>query len=261
MAVNLPGGSGVVTDQASPRQSYTAALTVLTSVFFIWGFATVLNDTLVPHFKSAFGLNYAQSPLLESVFYLGYLIMGLPAAKVLERTGYKLAVVLGLLGMAASAAAFVPAAILESYDMFLVALFLLAGSITLLQVAANPYVTVIGSPQTASSRLNLVQAFNSLGTTLAPLFGGYLIFGRSASGTVHGAVTLTAQQRAGTSTPWSCPSPDRLRAARARIARLARAATGSRQRRRAAPRAPSGRTTACGGIATWCSAFRPSCST
>jgi MFS transporter, FHS family, L-fucose permease len=196
MAVNLPGGSGAVADQAPPRQSYTAALTVLTGVFFIWGFATVLNDTLVPHFKAAFGLDYAQSLLVQFVFYLGYLIMGLPAAKVLERTGYKLAVVLGLLGMAASAAAFVPAAILESYDMFLVALFLLAGSITLLQVAANPYVTVIGSPHTASSRLNLVQAFNSLGTTLAPLFGAYLIFGRSASGTVHGVVRLSAQQRA-----------------------------------------------------------------
>ena len=196
MAVNVPGGSGVVTEQSPPRQSYTAALTVLTGVFFIWGFATVLNDTLVPHFKSAFGLDYSQSLLVQLAFYLGYLVIGLPAAKVLERTGYKLAVVLGLIGMAASAAAFVPAAILESYDMFLVALFLLAGSITLLQVAANPYVAVIGSPQTASSRLNLVQAFNSLGTTLAPLFGAYLIFGRSASGTVHGSVALTAQQRA-----------------------------------------------------------------
>ncbi|MGH7108616.1 MAG: sugar MFS transporter [Acetobacteraceae bacterium] len=196
MAVNLPGGSGLAAEQSAPQQSYTAALTVLTSVFFIWGFATVLNDTLVPHFKSAFGLDYTQSLLVQFVFYLGYLIMGLPAAKVLERTGYKLAVVVGLLGMAASAALFVPAAILESYDMFLLALFLLAASITLLQVAANPYVTVIGSAQTASSRLNLVQAFNSLGTTLAPLFGAYLIFGRSTSGTVHGAVTLSAQQRA-----------------------------------------------------------------
>lgn len=196
MAVQLGGDPSLARDGAGPRPSYTAALTVLTSVFFIWGFATVLNDTLVPHFKSAFGLDYGQSLLVQFVFYLGYLIMGLPAAKVLERTGYKLAVVLGLLGMAVSAAAFVPAAILESYDMFLLALFLLAASITLLQVAANPYVTVIGSPQTASSRLNLVQAFNSLGTTLAPLFGAYLIFGRSASGTAHGAVRLSAAQRA-----------------------------------------------------------------
>jgi MFS transporter, FHS family, L-fucose permease len=196
MAVQFGGDSSLARDGAGPRQSYTAALVVLTGVFFIWGFATVLNDTLVPHFKAAFGLNYSQSLLVQLAFYLGYFIMGLPAAKVLERTGYKLAVVLGLVGMAASAAAFVPAAILESYDMFLVALFLLASSITLLQVAANPYVAVIGSPQTASSRLNLVQAFNSLGTTLAPLFGAYLIFGRSASGTAHGAVTLSTYQRA-----------------------------------------------------------------
>jgi len=196
MSVHLGADPEFARGRAGPRQSYTAALVVLTGVFFIWGFATVLNDTLVPHFKSAFNLDYAQSLLVQLAFYLGYLIMGLPAAKVLERTGYKLAVVAGLLGMALSAAAFVPAAILESYDMFLVALFLLASSITLLQVAANPYVAVIGSPQTASSRLNLVQAFNSLGTTLAPLFGAYLIFGRSPSGTARGAVILTAQQRA-----------------------------------------------------------------
>jgi MFS transporter, FHS family, L-fucose permease len=196
MAVHLGADSGSARARAGRAQSYTAALVVLAGVFFIWGFATVLNDTLVPHFKSAFGLDYAQSLLVQLAFYLGYLIMGLPAAKVLERTGYKLAVVLGLLGMAVSAAIFVPAAMLESYEMFLVALFLLASSITLLQVAANPYVAVIGSPQTSSSRLNLVQAFNSLGTTLAPLFGAYLIFGRSASGTEQGAVTLTLQQRA-----------------------------------------------------------------
>ena len=196
MSVNLPSCSGLAAEQSSPWQSYTAALVVLTSVFFIWGFATVLNDILVPHFKSAFGLDYGQSLLVQLAFYLGYLIMAVPAAKVLERTGYKAAVVLGLIGMAVSAAAFVPAAMLESYDMFLVALFLLASSITLLQVAANPYVAVIGSAKTASSRLNLVQAFNSLGTTLAPLFGGLLILGRSVSGTAHGAVTLSAAQRA-----------------------------------------------------------------
>ena len=196
MAVQFGGDSSLARANAGPRQSYTAALVVLTGVFFIWGFATVLNDILVPHFKSAFGLDYGQSLLVQLAFYLGYLIMAVPAAKVLERTGYKLAVVLGLLGMAVSAAAFIPAAMLESYDMFLVALFLLASSITLLQVAANPYVAVIGSAETASSRLNLVQAFNSLGTTLAPLFGGLLILGRSVSGTAQGAVTLSAQQRA-----------------------------------------------------------------
>src|SRR6185503_5320983 len=117
------------------------------------------------------------------------------AAKVLERTGYKLAVVLGLIGMAASAAAFVPAAILESYDMFLVALFLLAASITLLQVAANPYVAVIGSPETASSRLNLVQAMNTVGDTVAPMFGSLLILGRSIGGTAAAGTVLTPAEK------------------------------------------------------------------
>ena len=176
---------------------YTAALTVLTTVFFMWGFATVLNDILVPHLKAVFDLNYGQSLLIQFAFYLGYLLMAIPSAKLLERTGYKMAVVLGLVGMAGSALVFVPAARLESYGVFLVALFLLASSITLLQVAANPYVTVIGPARTASSRLNLVQAFNSMGTTLAPLFGGLLILGRSSSGTETGAaVALSAQQRA-----------------------------------------------------------------
>ncbi len=180
-----------------PASSYTGALAVLTTVFFMWGFATVLNDILVPHLKAVFSLNYGQSLLIQFAFYLGYLLMAIPSAKLLERTGYKTAVVLGLVGMAGSALVFVPAARLESYGVFLVALFLLASSITLLQVAANPYVAVIGPAQTASSRLNLVQAFNSAGTTLAPLFGGLLILGRSSSGTTADAATvLTAQQRA-----------------------------------------------------------------
>jgi MFS transporter, FHS family, L-fucose permease len=123
--------------------------------------------------------------------------MALPAAKLLERIGYKISIVVGLFGMALSAAAFVPAAMLGSYNVFLLALFLLASSITLLQVAANPYVAVIGAPETASSRLNLVQALNSAGTTVAPLFGGMLILARSSSGTAEGGdVVLTAQQRA-----------------------------------------------------------------
>ncbi|HWG68955.1 MAG TPA: sugar MFS transporter [Steroidobacteraceae bacterium] len=179
----------------SPR--YAPALAVLATVFFMWGFATVLNDILVPHLRAVFSLNYGQSLLIQFAFYLGYLLMALPAAKLLERIGYKAALVAGLIGMALSAAGFVPAAIAGSYNLFLVALFLLASSITLLQVAANPYVAVIGAPETASSRLNLVQAFNSAGTMLAPLFGGMLILGRSSSGTAERAdLVLSAQQRA-----------------------------------------------------------------
>lgn len=173
------------------------ALTVLAGVFFMWGFATVLNDILVPHLKAVFRLDYGQSLLIQFVFYLGYLLMALPAAKLLERIGYKPAVIVGLIGMALSAVCFVPAAALVSYGFFLFALFLLASAITLLQVAANPYVAVIGPAKSASSRLNLVQAFNSAGTTLAPLFGGALILGRSLSGSVARSGTLmSARQQA-----------------------------------------------------------------
>jgi FHS family L-fucose permease-like MFS transporter len=192
--MSVPLGSASPPSVSSTSATgYTGALAVLTTVFFMWGFATVLNDILVPHLKAVFRLNYGQSLLIQFAFYLGYLVMAIPSAKLLERIGYKNSVVLGLVGMAASALVFLPAANLESYVVFLVALFLMASSITLLQVAANPYVTVIGPPQTASSRLNLVQAFNSAGTTLAPLFGGMLILGRSSSG--NSTVDSTASLR------------------------------------------------------------------
>ncbi len=177
------------------RVNYVFALTVLAAVFFMWGFATVLNDILVPHLKAVFQLNYGQSLLIQFVFYLAYLLMSLPAAKLLERIGYKRSIVAGLAGMAGSALCFVPAAGLASYGLFLGALFLLASAITLLQVAANPYVALIGPAATASSRLNLVQALNSAGTTVAPIFGGMLILARSSGGTVPGDILLTPEQR------------------------------------------------------------------
>jgi len=187
----------VAAGRPSATERYGAALSVLATVFFMWGFATVLNDILVPHLKAVFSLNYGQSLLIQFVFYLGYLLMSLPAAKLLERIGYKRSIIFGLLGMAVSALLFVPAAAFASFGVFLIALFFLASAITLLQVAANPYVAVIGPANTASSRLNLVQAFNSAGTTVAPVFGGILILGRSAGGTAAGGdVALTSAQRA-----------------------------------------------------------------
>ena len=196
MAIMIGGEAGVVPETDGAPRTYTAALVVLATVFFMWGLATVLNDILIPHLKSAFQLDYAQVLLIQFVFFLAYFVMAMPSAKILERTGYKLAVVIGLFGMAVSAAGFIPAAMLESFGLFLVALFLLAASITLLQVAANPYVAVIGPPQTASSRLNLVQAFNSAGTMLAPLFGSLLILGHNAGAARRAADQLTAAQRA-----------------------------------------------------------------
>jgi len=173
---------------------YGLALSVLATVFFMWGFATVLNDILVPHLKAVFDLDYARSLLIQFVFYLAYLLMSLPSARLLKRIGYKASILVGLVGMAIAALLFVPAAIFVSYGIFLAALFVLGTAIALLQVAANPYVTVIGPPETASSRLNLVQALNSAGTMVAPVFGGLLILGRSASGTAAaGSVPLLTQ--------------------------------------------------------------------
>jgi FHS family L-fucose permease-like MFS transporter len=178
-------------------KSYGPALTLLASLFFMWGFATVLNDILVPHLKAVFQLNYGQSLLVQFIFYLAYFVMSLPWARLLERIGYKGSMVVGLAIMAMGAALFIPSAQFGSYPFFLGALFVLASGITLLQVAANPYVAVIGPPETASARLNLVQAFNSLGTTVAPLFGSVLILARSSSGTAveEADGTASAAQR------------------------------------------------------------------
>ena len=187
--------SGVATtaDGAQPAP-YRPALTLLASLFFMWGFITVINGTLLPHLRSVFDLSYKQTTLLESVWFIAYFFASIPSAWLIERIGYQKSLVAGLVIMAAGALLMVPAARIPSYGVVLTALFVIASGITLLQVAANPYVAVIGPPESAPARLNLVQAFNSMGTTLAPLFGGYLILGRSVSGTSHNAV-LTLQQR------------------------------------------------------------------
>lgn len=181
--------------RAAHASSYRAALSLLASLFFMWGFITVINNTLLPHLRSVFALSYAQATLIESVWFIAYFFASLPAAKLIERVGYQCALVSGLGIMALGALGMIAAARLVSYGITLGSLFVIASGITLLQVAANPYVAVIGSPNTASARLNLVQAFNSVGTTLAPLFGGYLILGRSASGTAKGDTVLTQAER------------------------------------------------------------------
>jgi FHS family L-fucose permease-like MFS transporter len=180
---------------AAAARAYRPALTLLASLFFMWGFITVINNTLLPHLRSVFDLNYTQTTLIESVWFIAYFVASIPSAMLIRRIGYKRSIVIGLLAMAAGALMMVPAARIPSYAVVLVALFVIASGITLLQVAANPYVAVVGPAETSSSRLNLVQAFNSLGTTLAPLFGGYLILGRSKGGTSEAGVTLTAAER------------------------------------------------------------------
>jgi MFS transporter, FHS family, L-fucose permease len=151
------------------------AMAMVTTLFFMWGFLTALNDILVPHLKSIFDLNYTRVMLINSAFFGSYFVFAIPAGLVIEKIGYKRTMVVGLLIMAVGALLFVPAANAPSFELFLAALIVLAAGVTALQVAANPYVTVLGPARTASSRLNLTQAFNSLGTTIAPYVGGMLI--------------------------------------------------------------------------------------
>ena len=182
-------------DKAPSPVNYQRTLALLASLFFMWGFITVINNTLLPHLRAVFELSYTQTTLIESVWFIAYFVASIPSARLIERVGYKHSIVIGLLIMAAGALLMIPAARIPSYGVVLAALFVVACGITLLQVAANPYVAVIGTPESASARLNLVQAFNSMGTTLAPLFGGYLILGRSTSGTSQSNVTLTYAER------------------------------------------------------------------
>jgi len=171
--VNVPVKSSTVTSESSG--SYTGPLMIVTSLFFMWGFLTCLNDILVPHLKSIFDLSYARVMLIQFAFFGAYFIFSIPSAKIIDWIGYQRSMVAGLLMMGLGAFLFVPAASVPSFPLFLGALIVLAAGITCLQVAANPYVTVLGRPETASSRLNLTQAFNSLGTFVAPFFGGVLI--------------------------------------------------------------------------------------
>lgn len=148
---------------------------MMTTLFFMWGFLTVLNDILVPHLKAIFDLNYAEVMLIQFSFFSSYFIFALPWGKAIDWIGYQKTMVAGLLTMALGALLFIPAAGVPSFPLFLAALIVLACGMTALQVAANPYVAVLGPSETASSRLNLAQALNSLGTTIGPYLGGLLI--------------------------------------------------------------------------------------
>ena len=144
-------------------------------LFFMWGLITVLNDILVPHLKGLFSLDYAQAMLIQFCFFTAYGLVSLPAGKIIEIVNYKRGIVIGLFIVSLGCLFFLPAASFQIYTLFLLGLFILASGIVLLQVAANPYVALLGTEKTASSRLNLAQAFNSLGTTIGPLIGSYLI--------------------------------------------------------------------------------------
>jgi len=160
--------------QPSAQSSHTVPLIVITILFFMWGLLTSMNDVLIPHLKAIYTLNYVQAMLVQFCFFGAYFIVSLPAGMLIRRIGYKRGAVAGLVVAAAGCALFYPAA-MSGYGLFLFAFFVLAAGITVLQVAANPFVTVLGPPAQASSRLTLTQAFNSLGTTIAPALGGMLI--------------------------------------------------------------------------------------
>jgi FHS family L-fucose permease-like MFS transporter len=178
MSIAPPSRSAAVSPDSS--SSYTGPLAVVTTLFFMWGALTSLNDVLIPHFQHVFNLKLAVSMLVQTAFFSSYFVFSIPSAKVIDWLGYQKAMVVGLLTMGTGAFLFVPAAKVPSFGLFLTALIVLAAGITLLQVAANPYVTVLGPARTASSRLNLTQAFNSLGTTIAPWVGGLFILSAAA---------------------------------------------------------------------------------
>ena len=173
--------SSVPTGTSTPQTTNYRAMAMVTSLFFMWGFLTCLNDILIPHLKSIFDLNYAEVMLVQFAFFSAYFIFSFPSGKIIDFFGYKKAMVAGLVTMGIGAFIFVPAAAVPSFPLFLAALITLAAGMTILQTSANPYVAVLGPPRTASSRLNLTQAFNSLGTTVAPSFGSKLILGAVAA--------------------------------------------------------------------------------
>ncbi|HTM35917.1 MAG TPA: sugar MFS transporter [Terriglobales bacterium] len=175
----------------STGTNYGPALAVLTTLFFIWGSLTSLNDVIIPFAQNTFKVNIAESMLIQTAFFLAYFIFSIPSAKIIDWIGYKWAIIVGLGTMIAACLLFYPAARIPSFPFFLTGFFILAAGITVLQVAANPYVAVLGRPETASSRLNLTQAFNSLGTAVFPWVGARLILHETV-----GAAAQTASQDA-----------------------------------------------------------------
>jgi MFS transporter, FHS family, L-fucose permease len=187
MALNTAQTSTPTRTASAASANYGPALAVLTTLFFIWGSLTSLNDVLIPFAQHVFSLNLAESMLIQTAFFLAYFVISLPAAKIIGWIGYKRAIIVGLSTMVAACLLVYPAARIPSFPFFLAALMILAAGITVLQVAANPYVAVLGRPETASSRLNLTQAFNSLGTAVFPWVGARLILGQSVNAAAQAA--------------------------------------------------------------------------
>lgn len=164
-----------------PNKNYLFPLTAMTTLFFLWGFITVLNDVLIPRLKGVFDLSYFEAMLIQFCFFGAYFIVSIPAGMLVKQLGYKKGILTGLVVASIGCLLFYPAVVVHEYWIFLSALFVLASGITVLQVSANPYVAALGPEKTASSRLNLAQALNSLGTTVGPYVGGLLFFGTAGT--------------------------------------------------------------------------------
>ncbi len=155
--------------------SYRTAFSFFVILFFMWAFLTEMNGVLVPFVKKVFDFGYAQAILVQFCFFIAFALMAIPASRLLERIGYRRGIILGLAAMGVGCLLFIPASRMVVFPLFLGALFVLATGVTMLQVAANPYVAVLGRPEGAASRLNLAQGFNSVAKIIAPLFGSYFI--------------------------------------------------------------------------------------
>jgi FHS family L-fucose permease-like MFS transporter len=177
MAGSTSENSTATVADGQQKATQTFAFIAMTCLFFFWGFITVLNDILIPFLKESFDLNYTQAMLVQFCFFGAYFIVSPFAGKLIDKVGYQQGIVLGLLTTASGALLFYPSASLHIYGLFLLAFFVLASGITILQVAANPYVAALGPEHTAASRLNLAQAANALGTTVGPIIGAALILG------------------------------------------------------------------------------------
>lgn len=163
------------------NKNYLLPLTAMTTLFFLWGFITVLNDVLIPRLKGVFDLTYFEAMLVQFCFFGAYFIVSIPAGILVKQLGYKKGILTGLVVASIGCMLFYPAVVVHEYWLFLGALFVLAAGVTVLQVSANPYVAALGPEKTASSRLNLAQALNALGTTVGPYVGGILFFGTAGT--------------------------------------------------------------------------------
>ena len=177
MAGSNPDSSATTVSEGQQQETQTFAFIAMTCLFFFWGFITVLNDILIPFLKESFDLNYTQAMLVQFCFFGAYFIVSPFAGRLIDKVGFQMGIVIGLLTTALGCILFYPSADLHIYGLFLFAFFVLASGITILQVAANPYVAALGPEKTAASRLNLAQAANSLGTTVGPFVGTMLILG------------------------------------------------------------------------------------